>query len=166
MIRYLKYYVLVLFCVFSANAMAFEGIAAPATRASFRIPGIVGEAVFQDFAGTCRFDLNDIGATVYNIDLDVQTLDAGIKGGLLKSKSFLNADDHKYLSFDSTHNEVTGKYTMKMYGDLTLRGISLPIVWDVTIDPTSTEEEARFKATVDIDRRRWGINTLSGWRDF
>ena len=161
LIKSLKYYVLVFFCMLAANAMAIEGIVAPATRASFVIPGVPGEAVFQDFSGTCKFDLNDIGATVYNIDLDVQTLNAGIKSAFVKSKSFLDADGYKYLSFDSTHNVVTGKYTMKMYGDLTLRGVAKPIVWDVTIDPTSTEEEARFKATVDIDRRRWGINTLS-----
>lgn len=141
--------------------MAFEGIAAPATRASFVIPGVPGEAVFQDFSGTCKFDLDDICATVYNIDLDVQTLEAGLKTGLVKSRAFLDADKHKYLSFDSSYNVVTGKYSIKMYGDLTLRGVAKPIVWDVQIDPNSTNEEARFKATVDIDRRRWGMDALS-----
>ena len=140
---------------------AFEGIAAPSTRASFVVPGFSGvEAVFQDFNGTCRFDINDIGATVYNIKLNTQTLDAGIRSGFVKSKTFLNADEFKYLAFDSTHNVVTGKYTMQMHGALTIRGVSRPIQWDVTVDPTSTQEEARFLATVDIDRREWGITSF------
>lgn len=163
MFRYLKYMIILFLYVGSISSYAFEGIVSPKTCAEFFVPGIAGtEAVFKDFKGTCRFDLDNLAETQYSIDLNTQTLDAGIKSGFIKSKAFLNAEKYKYLSFNSTHNVVTGKYSIKMHGNLTLKGINRPIVWDVSIDPTSTPEESRFKATVAIDRRQWGIDSLSG----
>ena len=161
MFKYLILFMLLPVYVWCVDCYSFEGIAAPATRAEFVVPGISGvEAVFRDFHGTCRFDINNIAGTVYNIKLNTQTLDAGLRSRFVKGQAFLAADEYKYLSFKSTHNTVTGKHTMKMHGDLTIKGVSRPIQWDVAIDPSSTPEEARFKATVDIDRRQWGIDSF------
>ena len=107
------------------------------------------------------FIVNDITETEYHIDMNLQTIDAGIKGPFMKSELFLDASNYKYASFTATHNVRTGDYTMLMHGDLTLKGVTRPVIMNVVIDPSSSEEEVRHTSTTELDRRDWGIDAFS-----
>lgn len=50
----------------------------------------------------------------------------------LRSKDFLWADDHPSITFVGTKAEPTGERTGKVHGDLTIRGVTRPVVLDVT----------------------------------
>ena len=50
---------------------------------------------------------------------------------------------------------------MKIYADLTIKGITLPIDFQAEVDYDNALMTTRFK----IDRMRWGINYNSKLRD-
>ena len=50
----------------------------------------------------------------------------------VRSKDFLWADEHPTITFVGTRAEPTGERTGKVYGDLTVRGVTQPVVLDMT----------------------------------
>jgi len=80
----------------------------------------------------------------------------------LKSPDFLNAAEFPYLTFKSTRIEKTGENTGRVTGDLTIRGVTKPVVLDVEYNgqvksPWGTIN-AGFTATTKINRKDWGLN--------
>ncbi len=55
------------------------------------------------------------------------------RDGHLRSGDFLDASAHPLITFVGTRSEATGERTGKVHGDLTLRGVTRPVVLDVTL---------------------------------
>ena len=139
-----------------------DGIVSPKSRIEIVVPGFAGAKVeIKDFEGTASYNVDDITETEYYVKMNLKTADAGIKSPFMKSKMFLDAVHYPYASFKATHNEAIDKYSIQMYGNLTLKGITRPIVITTVVDPSSTEDEIRHTSTLEIDRRDWGIDALS-----
>lgn len=121
-----------------------------------------------------RFDSFD---GVFNIDpltpskssVDV-TIDAGSintrdaqRDTHLKSADFFDVETYPTLHFVSTKVERTGEYTAKVYGDLTIRDVTKPVVLDV--EHTGSQKSPwgnisfGFEADTKINRKDWGL----GW---
>jgi polyisoprenoid-binding protein YceI len=140
-----------------------DGIVSPKSRIEIVVPGFTGAKVeIKDFEGTASYNVNDITETEYYVKMNLQTADAGIKSPFMKSEMFLDAAHYPYASFKATHNEAIDEYSIHMYGNLTLKGVTRPIVITTVVDPSSTEDEIRHTSTLEIDRREWGIDALSG----
>lgn len=79
----------------------------------------------------------------------------------LRSPDFLNAAEYPELIFKSTRVERTGEDTAKVYGDLTIRGVTRPVVLDVTYTGMSKSPwgttNIGFEATTKINREDWGL---------
>ncbi len=85
----------------------------------------------------------------------------GQRDGHLMSPDFLNADTYPELVFKSTKVELTGEKTGKIYGELTIRDQTRPVVLeghftDEVKTPWGTVS-AGFVATTKIDRTEWGL---------
>ncbi len=80
----------------------------------------------------------------------------------LKSPDFLNAAEFPYLTFKSTRIEKTGENTGRVTGDLTIRGVTKPVVLDVEYNGQAKSPwgtmSAGFTATTKINRKDWGLN--------
>lgn len=50
----------------------------------------------------------------------------------IRKKDFLWADEHPAITFVGTGAEATGERTGKVFGELTIRGVTQPVVLDVT----------------------------------
>jgi polyisoprenoid-binding protein YceI len=79
----------------------------------------------------------------------------------LKSPDFFNAAEYPYVTFKSTRIEVLGAERGKVYGDLTIRGVTRPVVLDVDYNglarsPYGTTS-AGFSASTTINRKDWGL---------
>lgn len=80
----------------------------------------------------------------------------------IKAK-FLNPDKFATASFTSDKVELTGKDTAKVYGRLTLHGVTRPEVLDVTLNkldtsPITQKKTAGFTASATIKRSDFGID--------
>ena len=146
----------------ATSQSSIEGIVSSKSRFEILVPGITGgRGVIKDFEGTASYNPNDITQTEYYVKLNLQTAEAGVKGPFMKSEMFLDASNYPYASFTATHNIATGDYTMDMHGNLTMKGVTHPAVFHVVIDPSSNADEVRHTSTAELDRRDWGIDTLS-----
>lgn len=81
----------------------------------------------------------------------------------LKSDDFFNVEKYPTATFVSKKVTITGKNTAKVLGDLTLMGVTKPIVLNVklnklAIHPFLQKKTAGFTATANVKRSDFGIN--------
>jgi polyisoprenoid-binding protein YceI len=119
---------------------------------------------FDRFSGTVEADeQNPAGAQV-----DVQIEAASIntreekRDGHLRSPDFFDVENYPYITFKSTKVELSDESNGKLYGDLTIRDVTKPVVLDVEYAGQSKSPwgtiSAGFSATTKINRKDWGLN--------
>lgn len=114
-----------------------------------------GSMGIRDFELDFRPD--DLAASSVRVAMDVASIDTGQEGRdqHLRSADFLDADAHPTIDFVSTRIEPRGdEYTI--HGDLTIRGVTRPIVLAAeyvgTIPNLQGGQRAAFSASARIDR--------------
>lgn len=87
----------------------------------------------------------------------------------LKGNDFFNADSFPQITFVSSAFEKTGEKTYKLSGDMTIRDITKPVVFDVTLNGTLKSSRGTvtgWKAVLVIDRfdynLKWDRMTEAG----
>jgi polyisoprenoid-binding protein YceI len=126
-------------------------------------------ARFNDVSATVQLDpahpeRSSVTATIKAASLDtgspLPTFNAQIAG-----KEFLDAEQFPDINFRSTRVEMTGDTTAKVTGDLTLHGVTRPVVLDVrfnggyagfAMDPGGAR--AGFSATTAFKRSDFGVS--------
>lgn len=93
-----------------------------------------------------------------NVDTDVAELDEKLQG-----EQFFNSKQHPVAIFQSTHVEITGKNTANVTGDLTLLGVTKPLVLGVTLNKHGYDKwrrtyKAGFSIRAALRRSDWGMN--------
>jgi polyisoprenoid-binding protein YceI len=119
---------------------------------------------FDKWSGSIALNPEHPEQTTVEITIDtdsINTKDAQ-RDGHLKSPDFLAVEQYPAMTFKSTRVEVTGKETAKLYGDLTIRGVSKPVVVDVEYQgsaksPWGTTNYG-FSGSTKINREDWGLN--------
>ncbi len=119
--------------------------------------------VFDKWDGTIALDPANPAKTTVDITIDaasINTKDAQ-RDGHLRSPDFLNVEQNPSISFKSTKVEVTGDNTAKLHGDLTISGVSKPVVLAVEYQgnaksPWGTTNYG-FSAHTKINREDWGL---------
>lgn len=78
----------------------------------------------------------------------------------LKSADFFNADEHAQMEFNGTKYEADGDEA-KLYGDLTIKGVTKPVVLNVEYGGIVTDPYGQTKAgfTINgkISRKEFGL---------
>ena len=99
-----------------------------------------------------------------DIHIDVASLNTkeAQRDGHLKSPDFLDVANYPVVRFQSTKVEQTSDDSGKLYGNLTIRDITKPVVLDVEYagqaqSPWGTVS-AGFSASTSINRKDWGLN--------
>ena len=118
---------------------------------------------FEDFSGTVDFDPNDLG----NLKIDVTVNTASIntrdeqRDGHLRSADFFASEEYPVMTFKSTRTEKVSDNHLRVHGDLTIRGISHPVVLDTEYSGVMTSPwgttSAGFSAQTKINRKDWGL---------
>jgi len=118
---------------------------------------------FNDFQGTIVFDEQDpskisveASAVTASISTDNQKRDDH-----LRSADFFDAEKFPSLTFKSSKVTASGKNKYKVAGDLTLRGVTKPVVFDGEFfgtGATGMGTKAGFAATTVVNRKDFGIN--------
>jgi polyisoprenoid-binding protein YceI len=136
------------------------------TQTSFAVRHLVISTVKGEFgktAGTIRIDDADIARSSVEATIDASTISTrnADRDAHLRSPDFFDVANHPTATFRSTRVEKAGKDGLKVTGDLTLRGVTRPVVLDVTLSPEVKgmrgETRRGFAATTRINRQDYGL---------
>lgn len=119
---------------------------------------------FEKFSGEINFDEdNPTNSTAY-VEIDLSSINTREekRDAHLRSADFFNVDEYPTMTFKSTRVEQIEPNKGKLYGDLTIRGITKPVVLDVEYHGLQKspwgQEQAGFSATATINRKDWELN--------
>lgn len=119
---------------------------------------------FLDFDGSFTFDKTkpeassvDVVIKTASINMDDVPWDTHLKGA-----DFFNVEKFPEMTFKSTKVEVTGENTANVTGDLTLLGVTKPVVLAVKLNqagkhPFTNKEAAGFSITGALKRSDFGM---------
>lgn len=119
------------------------------------------EGNFTEFKGGMTLDSGaaNNGQTLVLIRTDSLDTQGALVRNLLKSESFFDVEKYPDVLFVSNSFAWTDAKSAIMKGDLTLRGITRPITFDVTLTPAKTGM-ITVKATATINRAEFGMDKL------
>ncbi|RRV29175.1 YceI family protein [Pseudomonas sp. o96-267] len=85
---------------------------------------------FKDFDGTFSFDAANPEASKVSVTLKTASVDTNHaeRDKHIRSADFLNASKHATATFESTSVKSTGEGTADVTGNLTLNGVTKPVV--------------------------------------
>ena len=124
--------------------------------------------MFSGFEGEIMFDQANPAASSVSVSMPVKSMLTGWEGRFqhFMSKDFFDASDDEMVSFASTGIEVTGETTAKITGDLTLNGVTKPVVLDAVLNKTGDHPMAKkpwagFNATTSVLRSDFGLGMFA-----
>ena len=123
---------------------------------------------FTRFDAKLDFDPARLEASQVNVSIDPRSIEAdNAPSGFLDSlagKDWLDAAQFPAMSFRSTRVEVTGKNAFRLHGDLTLHGVTRPIVLDARYNggyashPMEPRARIGFSARGSFKRSDFGVS--------
>lgn len=118
---------------------------------------------FSGVVGVIAFDPQNPAASSVEVEIDAASIYTGIldRDNHLRSGDFFDAENHPKVTFKSSKVELRGESSGKISGDLTIRGITRPVVLDVEFlgEDTAPWGETRigFEASTKINREDWNL---------
>jgi polyisoprenoid-binding protein YceI len=121
---------------------------------------------FNKITGSLEFDPHQVAAAAVAVEIDADSIYTGVeKRDLhLKSPDFLYVENYPTITFKSTRVEPDGLDRALVHGDLTLRGVTRPVVLDACWSgPAHFEDEGKiytsygFQGKTTINREDFGI---------
>ena len=120
---------------------------------------------FDKFDAQFQFDPADATKSTLVVEIPIDSIDTGVAAldEHLRSPDFFDAAKFPTATFKSTKVEAVGPKALKVSGDLTLHGVTKPVVFDVTINqigpyPMGGRPAAGFDATTTLKRSDFGID--------
>lgn len=143
-------------------------------RASWNHVGFSEQSLnFRGVTGTVELDPANLAATKVNITVPLASLDTGVPAlnQHLSSADFFDVTKNAMATFVSTAVEQTGEKTVKVTGDLTIKGTAVPVTLDVTINAIGPHPVGQFldyykgkwvgvTATATVKRSDWGLSMM------
>jgi len=118
---------------------------------------------FARWSGKLVFDPNKPAASSVEVTIDPAGIDTGDaqRDAHLRSPDFFDVEKFPTASFKSTRIEEAGRDRYRVIGDLTLHGVTRPVVLDATYEGTGKDpwggERAGFSASLTVDRKDFGL---------
>ncbi len=119
---------------------------------------------FKNFSASFDLDPSDLSTLKAKAVIDVASVDTEVeeRDNHLRSGDFFDAENHPEMKFVSTKAEVVGDNKVKLHGNLTIRGVTKPVVLDAVYggavqDPWGNYRSA-FSASGTINRKNFGVN--------
>ncbi|MFN2384569.1 MAG: YceI family protein [Gemmatimonadota bacterium] len=118
---------------------------------------------FNRFAGTFSYDPARPAATTVTATIDVASVDTDNerRDTHLRSEDFFFADSFPTITFASRRVVKTGDEDFAVHGDLTIRGVTRPVVLEVELVGTGRTGGGAvaigFEAETEINRKDYGL---------
>ncbi len=123
------------------------------------------EGRFGKVTGTIHYDESDVSKSSVEATIDTSTVNTEVadRDKHLKSADFFDVEKYPTMTFRSTKVEKAGEGKLKVTGDLTIRGVTKPVV--LSVDGPSApilnpwgNVKAGASATTSIDRQDFGVS--------
>ncbi|MDA7967255.1 YceI family protein [Ruegeria sp.] len=129
---------------------------------------------FTTVEGVLDLNADDIEASTLNVTIDAGSVASGF-GPLddhLKSADFLEVETYPEITFVSTGIKRTGDSTADVTGDLTIHGVTKPVVLKATLTHQGEHplgsiidyykgDWVAFSASTEIDHMEFGVGSFS-----
>lgn len=123
---------------------------------------------FEKFEGTFHVDEeNPVNSTV-DVRIDVNSINTRDENrdNHLRSADFFEVANYPYMTFKSTQVKVVDAANAKLYGDLTIRNVTKPVVLDVEYSGSAKSPwgttSLGFSGSTVINRKDWGLTWNKG----
>ncbi|HMS70279.1 MAG: YceI family protein [Saprospiraceae bacterium] len=127
------------------------------------------DGVFKDFDFKITSSKEDFSDAVFEATADLKTLSTNnsMRDGHLQKDDMFDTEKHPTLTFKSTSIKPAGAKKFKLMGDLTMKGITKPVVLDLTLIGTGENQRSKkpmagFKVTGTVKRTDFGVGTMPG----
>lgn len=157
---------LVMSVMVAASAGAAEYAIDPVhSHVGFKIRHLMSKVSgrFDDFGGIIRFNPDKKADLAANVTIRTGSVNTSNdkRDHHLKSPDFFNVETYPVMTFKSTKARKAEKNKIRLVGDLTLLGVTKPVVLQVEflgegVDPHG-KTRVGFSATGTLNRKEWGM---------
>jgi len=119
---------------------------------------------FKSLSGTIEFDPANPAAAQVEVAIEAASIDTGVvdRDNHLRSPDFLDVASFPTITFKSTRVEPQGSDRARIYGDLTIRGVTREVVIEAELlgqgkDPFTGSTKVGFAGRTTINREDWGL---------
>ncbi len=137
------------------------------SRTGFTVRHLVISNVRGEFGkttGTVTLDEKDLSRSRVEATIDTSTIDTRVpnRDADLKSPNFLDVEKYPTITFKSTKVKPAGKGKLEVTGDLTMKGVTKPVVLEVEgptpeIKGPMGESRRGLTARTTINRKDFGV---------
>lgn len=119
---------------------------------------------FKAYRGTVQLDPADFTKSRFEGEVDVASIETGNaqRDDHLRTGDFFDAPNHPKMTFTSTRIESKGDNEFVVHGDLSIRGVTQPVAFDVEFHGTSKnpwgKTVAGLSAHATINRKDFGVS--------
>ena len=119
---------------------------------------------FPKFTATAVADEKEPTRAVVEASIDTASIDTGEakRDEHLRGPDFFDVAKYPTITFKSTKIEPAGDHRYKLHGDLSMHGVTKPVVLDVEatqqVKGMRGETRAGARATTKVNRKDFGIN--------
>ncbi len=125
---------------------------------------------FVDYDFDFLFDQEDIANSSIEVTVPISGIDTFSPelNAKMPREEFFDTDNFPAAHFVSTAIEPVGDDRATLVGDLTIKGVTQPVRFDVSLNgkvmhPYYDLNNVGFTAIGEIDSREFGVNTLPDW---
>lgn len=119
---------------------------------------------FREYSGTIDLNQNDLTSSSFSGEIEVASIDTRVprRDDHLRSEAFFDVARYPTMHYQSTKIETLGGNRFRVYGDLTIHGITREVVVEGTYaggpfkDPDGIQRTG-FSATGQLSRRDFGL---------
>jgi polyisoprenoid-binding protein YceI len=118
---------------------------------------------FEKFSGSVNFNTAEPEKSSVEVKIEAASINTKEpnRDGHLRSADFFDAEKYPYLTFASTRVVKESENTGKVYGNLTIKDITRPVILNVEYSGMAKSPwgtySAGFTATTKINRKEWGL---------
>jgi polyisoprenoid-binding protein YceI len=118
---------------------------------------------FNEVDGTVHSNEQDPSQTSLEVSIKTASIDTRVpdRDAHLKSADFFDVEKYPVMTFRSTRVQEAGSKKLRISGDLTIHGVTKPVMLDVVEEGRGKDpwggDRAGFTAATTIDRQDFGL---------
>ena len=119
---------------------------------------------FDEFDGRIHLDASDPSKSSATLTIKAASIDTrnADRDAHLRSNDFFAMEEHPEIIFQSTEVEPIDDSTFRVTGDLTIRGVTRPVTFDLVYTGSATDpfgnKRVGLEGSLQVNRKDWGVS--------